>query len=194
MGEHYRQLSLEERCAISRLHEDGKSIRQIAAALDRPASTVARELKRNSGNKVGYKPAYADQQAKARRWSGMRLERDEELREDVLARLRTGCSPEEVSGRLRLEQGRAVISYEHLPLHLRPAQAHQRLWLASLPAPRQVKARTARQTRRIPRQLHQDANSDNPTPRQCRRSPDARSLGSRLHALRTTRPQHPRGS
>ncbi|WP_414711910.1 helix-turn-helix domain-containing protein, partial [Sphingopyxis sp.] len=28
----YRQLSLEERCSIARLHEDGQSLRQIAAA------------------------------------------------------------------------------------------------------------------------------------------------------------------
>ena len=31
----YRQLSLEERCSIARLHEAGQSIRQIAAVLDR---------------------------------------------------------------------------------------------------------------------------------------------------------------
>ena len=114
MGECYRQLSLEERCAIARLREAGQSLRQIAAALDRPASTIARELKRNTGAQVGYKPAYADQQAKARRWSGMRLERDEGLRGQVLDLLKVGCSPEEVSGRLRLEQGCAVISYESI--------------------------------------------------------------------------------
>jgi len=44
MGKIYRQLSLEERCAIARFHEDGQSIRQIAAPLDRAASTISREL------------------------------------------------------------------------------------------------------------------------------------------------------
>src|SRR3546814_6474526 len=75
----YRQLSIEERCSIARLHEDGQSIRQIAAALDRQPSTIAREVKRNSGAKVGYQPAYAQAQANARRWTGTRLERDDAL-------------------------------------------------------------------------------------------------------------------
>ncbi len=59
----------------------------VAAALDRPPSSVSRELKRNSGLQVGYKPSYAQEQAAARRWSGSRLERDAELRRLVLDRL-----------------------------------------------------------------------------------------------------------
>ena len=135
MGEHYRQLSLEERCAISRLREDGKSLRQIAAALDRPASTISRELKRNSGSKVGYKPAYAEQQARARRWSGMRLERDDILRSQVLAGLQTGLSPEQVCGRLKLEQGCAVISHESIYrfVYAQLTRTNDRAWRHYLP-------------------------------------------------------------
>ena len=70
MGTRYDQLTLEERCTIARLREAGQSIRQIAAAVDREPSTVSRELNRNSGKHVGYKPAYAQEQARARRWSG----------------------------------------------------------------------------------------------------------------------------
>ena len=114
MGEHYHQLSLEERCAIARLREAGQSLRQIAAALDRPASTISRELKRNSGAKIGYKPAYAQEQTRARRWSGMRLERDAQLRDEVLGRLAAGWSPEQVAGRLALERGRPLISHESI--------------------------------------------------------------------------------
>ncbi|MFZ0886386.1 MAG: helix-turn-helix domain-containing protein, partial [Candidatus Acidiferrales bacterium] len=55
---HYGQLSLEERCTIARLQEAGQSCRQIAAALDRSASTICRELKRNSGAQVGYRPSW----------------------------------------------------------------------------------------------------------------------------------------
>ena len=108
----YRQLSLEERCTIARLREGGQSLRQIAAALDRPPSTISRELKRNSGSRVGYQPAYADERAWARRWSGSRLERNDALREGVLSRLRAGWSPEQVAGRLALEAGRPVVSHE----------------------------------------------------------------------------------
>jgi IS30 family transposase len=114
MGTAYRQLGLEERCAIARLHEDGQSFRQIAAALDRAPSTISRELKRNAGSKVGYKPAYAQEKTRARRWSGMRLERDDALREGVLGRLAAGWSPEQVAGRMAREAGKPVISHESI--------------------------------------------------------------------------------
>ena len=58
MGRQYEQLSLEEREEIARLQAQGASIRQIAAALDRQPSPIARKLKRNSSNKVGYQPTY----------------------------------------------------------------------------------------------------------------------------------------
>jgi len=112
MGDRYEQLSLEERCTIARLREAGQSIRQIAAALDRSPSSVSRELKRNSGRHVGYRPGYAQQRTRARRWSGSRLERDDELRDLVLDRLAAGWSPEQVAGRLARQAGRAVISHE----------------------------------------------------------------------------------
>jgi transposase, IS30 family len=108
----YTQLSLEERCSIARLHEAGQSNRQIAATLDRQPSTIARELKRNKGSKIGYQPAYAQAQASARRWTGSRLERDDALRDTVLDRLATGWSPEQISGRLAREEGRKIISHE----------------------------------------------------------------------------------
>ncbi len=99
MGRGYRQLSLEERCEIARLSGEGSSIRQIAAALDRAPSSIARELKRNSGSQVGYAPAYADQQAKARHWIGSKLDRDAALRDRVLKQLASGWSPEQIAGR-----------------------------------------------------------------------------------------------
>lgn len=112
MGQRYRQLSLDDRCEIARLCAAGRSLRQIAAALDRSPSTVARELKRNSGRQVGYKPAYAQEQTKARRWKGSRLEREASLRRVVLERLAQGWSPEQIAGRLAREAGRRLISYE----------------------------------------------------------------------------------
>jgi IS30 family transposase len=104
MARTYRQFSLEERCEIARLSAEGRSLRQIAAALDRAPSSVARELKRNGGVQVGYKPAYAEEQARARRWSGSKLDRDEGLRRRVLEQLAQGWSPEEIAGRSRRGQ------------------------------------------------------------------------------------------
>ena len=130
----YRQLTLEERCSIARLREAGQSIRQIAAALDREPSTVSRELKRN-GAKVGYRPAYAQAQAAARRWHGSRLEREDALREAILDRLAAGWSPEQVSGRLRREVGQPVISHETIYrfVHAQLKRTNDRRWRHYLP-------------------------------------------------------------
>lgn len=103
---------MEERIEIAFLQREGCSIRQIAAALDRSASTISREVKRNGSRQKGYQPGYADQQSRARRWSGTKLERDARLRHQVLGGLARGWSPEQVSGRLARETGRRVISYE----------------------------------------------------------------------------------
>jgi IS30 family transposase len=135
MGECYRQLGFEERCTIARLYEEGRSIRQIAAALDRPPSTIARELKRNSGAKIGYRPGHAEERARARRWSGMRLERDEQLRSDVLERLAAGWSPEQVAGRLALEAGHVRISHESIYrfVHAQIRRTNDGAWRHYLP-------------------------------------------------------------
>jgi IS30 family transposase len=114
MGRGYQQLCLEDRCEIARLSANGSPVRQIAAALDRAPSTISRELKRNRGAQVGYKPGYAQQQTSARRWKGSRLERDASLRAAVIKRLASGWSPEQIAGRFRRDQGRQVISYESI--------------------------------------------------------------------------------
>jgi len=64
----YGHLSLEERCTIAQLHQAGQSCRAIAAALDRAASTVSRELKRTRRSTVDYRAGYAAEQAWAQRW------------------------------------------------------------------------------------------------------------------------------
>jgi IS30 family transposase len=102
---------LEERCEIAKLHAEGGSLRQIAAALDRSPSSISRELRRNQGAKA-YKPAQAEERARARRWSGSRLERQPQLRNLVLKGLGNGLSPEQVAGRLKLENGSHLISHE----------------------------------------------------------------------------------
>ena len=114
MGKRYGHVPIEERCEIACLRAEGRSVRQIAADLDRSPSTVARELKRNGSQTGEYKPVYADQQARARRWRGSGMERDETLRARVLSHLAQGWSPEQVAGRLELEAGRVVISYESI--------------------------------------------------------------------------------
>jgi len=50
----YKQLRPEERMVISSMNLQGASTRAMARALARPASTVSRELRRNSCPDLGY--------------------------------------------------------------------------------------------------------------------------------------------
>jgi IS30 family transposase len=146
MGEHYEHLSLEERCQIAQLRGEGRSIRQIAAAVDRPPSTISRELKRNSGAQLGYKPGYAEEQARARRWTGSRLERDDALRTLVLGCLACGWSPEQVAGRLARQRGAPVISHESIYrfIYAQLRRTNQGSWRHYLPRAKFKRGRRAR--------------------------------------------------
>src|SRR5580693_1014103 len=114
MGQHYDHFTRQERSEIARLRQAGRSIRQIAADLDRSASSISRELKRNHGAQVGYKADYAQQQARARRWTGSRLQRNAELRSLVLDRLKLGWSPEQIAGWLNRQKAATTISHESI--------------------------------------------------------------------------------
>ena len=158
----YCQLSIEERCSISRLREAGQSIRQIAAALDRQPSTVSREMKRNAGAKIGYRPAHAQAQAEARRWTGARLERDHALREAILDRLADGWSPEQVCGRLARQAGHRVISHETIYrfVYAQLKRTNDRRWRHYLP---RAKYKRGRRTKGgWPRQTDRPSIHDRP--------------------------------
>ena len=44
MGQQYSQLDLDDRIELSRLHEDGKALSEIAKIMGRHPSTIGREL------------------------------------------------------------------------------------------------------------------------------------------------------
>jgi len=62
MGKPYDQLDIDERYEIYRLREADMSFRKIGRVMGRSASTISREVKRNSLPRGEYKPgsAYAD--------------------------------------------------------------------------------------------------------------------------------------
>ena len=128
MGRRYEQLSLDDRCEIARLQANGCSIRQIAAALDRAPSSISREIRRNRGREVGYKPSYAQDQSRPRPGPP---------RHGLVSR--TSRRKAGARGRPNGDQLR-----EHLSLHPRPDRPHQGLPLAALSAPRQEPARVSR--------------------------------------------------
>ena len=190
MGKAYTQVTMEERCEIARLRSQGSSLRQIAAGVDRPPSTVARELKRNGSCTLGYQPRYANQQAHARRWRGSRLERDGPLREQVLAGLGAGWSPAQVAGRLALDEGRRIISHESIYrfIYAQMARKKDYSWRHYLP---RAKAKRGFRGRRggKPCHPHRPPGPSQPAP-PCRRRPrHLWPLGGGPNALRQPRPR-----
>jgi len=151
MGRQYRQLSLDERIEIYRLHEGGISRRQIAELLGRDHTTISRELRRNSKpTKVwsgGYAPRRAhDLAIRRRRWDGrFKLARQPNLREIVKNRLAMGCSPEQIAGRLALEHGRTMISHESIYRYVYHRSAQKDYWHRLLPRRKARRGRYGRQ-------------------------------------------------
>ena len=149
MGLCYTHLNIEERCHIARLRTEGHSVRQIAASLDRKPSTLTRELKRHGSKTHGYQPRYADQQARARRWRGSKLERDAALRHRVLACLKLGWSPQQVAGRLARQATKCLISYETIYrfIDAQLARKNDYAWRHYLPFAKSKRGRRRRKGR-----------------------------------------------
>jgi transposase, IS30 family len=100
-----RYLSLAEREEIAVGVAARKSLREIARELGRPASTVSREIARNSSAAGSYRAtaAQARAEARARRPKEAKLAGSDELRCWVQGKLRKRWSPEQVSRRLAAE-------------------------------------------------------------------------------------------
>jgi len=118
MGRSYKHLDCTERAVIQVGLEHGYSLRSIARSLQRPVSTVSRELHRNSwepplsrtgrrGRRPvagGYRALHAEQRAKAlaqQPRKAKRLVPGEVLWDKVVALLQAGSSPEQISATLK---------------------------------------------------------------------------------------------
>src|SRR5271154_1265971 len=97
-------LTLPEREDISRGIASGSSMRDIAKALERAASTVSREVRRHGG-RPEYRASEADQQAwkSALRPKPCLLAIQEKLQEIVASKLLLEWSPEQISGWLQTQ-------------------------------------------------------------------------------------------
>lgn len=164
MGRTYEQLSLEERCSISRLRADGISIRQIAAALGRAASSVSRELGRNTGSSVGYRAEHADDLSWARRWRGLRLARQPDLQKTVLDRLVMGWSPGQISGWLAQNDPNRSISHESIYrfIYARIARTNDYSWRRFLPRAKSRRGHYRRQLKTVQNIKHRVSIHDRP--------------------------------
>src|SRR3982751_3404077 len=90
-------LELEERERLAALKAEGLSLRAVARALGRAASTISRERRRNALPKGGYLPAHAAGCYRERRQRPAVLERDERLGRVVRERLLGGWTPEQIA-------------------------------------------------------------------------------------------------
>jgi transposase, IS30 family len=117
MGKVYVQLSIEERAIIQAQLTLGRKPAEIAANLNRPPSTISRELKRNSWARPkepprpgrpavagGYRADVAQKRARAcavKPRVERRLTLGSDLWRHVMAYLKAGYSPEQIAGTLR---------------------------------------------------------------------------------------------
>ena len=97
-----KALTLKEREEISRGLAAKLSIRKIALKINRPPSTVSREIHRHGG-KIAYRACEADEDAwnQALRPKQGLLAKNDELRKLVIEKLRLKWSPEQISGWLK---------------------------------------------------------------------------------------------
>jgi transposase, IS30 family len=111
----YQQLTYDERCQISALKARGDSPSQIGRQLSRHRSSIIRELKRNSteGSYQGPQAEAKSQQRRFRKPTKM----TPQLVLIVEEKLKLQWSPEQISGRLKIEAV-AHISHETIYKHI----------------------------------------------------------------------------
>jgi IS30 family transposase len=117
MPEEIRHLRTEDRKIIARMKKDKKPQTEIARTIGFSQGTVSKEISRNSGKK-GYRPKQA--QAKALERKNSKRARSSvitgDLADQVIVRLETKHSPEQISGALALTGQRVSTSaiYDHI--------------------------------------------------------------------------------
>jgi transposase, IS30 family len=109
-------LTYAQRCQISEFLARKMSIPQIALALDKHKSTIYREIKRgikSDGKITLYNARYAMQKYKKQRENSKKLYKyTEKIKEYVIENLEKGLSPEQISGRLSIDNPDLSISHE----------------------------------------------------------------------------------
>src|SRR4051794_29292233 len=180
-------LELEERERLAALKAEGLSLRAIARALGRAASTVSRELRRNALPKGGYLPVHAEGCHLARRQRPAVLERDERLGRFVRERLLEGWTPEQIAGWLKRgeERGLRPVSTETVYAFVhRAGQKAEKLWKL-LPRGR---ARRGRRRARQPRSAIAERRSIHDRPEDVQERKEAGHCEGDLLIGKRTRP------
>ena len=106
----YTQLTQEERYQIYALKKAGHIQAEIARVIGRNPGTISRELRRNRGLR-GYRPDQAHNLALMRRQDKIQPRLGEQIWQQVEALIREEWSPQQIVGRVAMEQG-VSISHE----------------------------------------------------------------------------------
>jgi len=114
----YTHLSQEERYQIYELYVEKKTLTEIAKVVNRHKSTIQREIKRNIGGN-GWRPSQANKIALERQTNSRNARRINEADWlKVVDYLRLDLSPQQVLGRLLLEEG-TPIKISHATIYQR---------------------------------------------------------------------------
>ncbi len=108
----YTQLTREQRYQIYALQKARQNQTQIAAIVGCHKSTSSREVRRNRGQR-GYRPKQAHELATTRHRAAYRPRITDQTWQLVESLLRQQWSPEQISGRLKLEK-KAIVSSERI--------------------------------------------------------------------------------
>src|SRR3954453_6755185 len=176
-------LELEERERLAAPRAEGLTLRAVARALGRAASTISRELRRNALPKGGYLPAHAEGCYRERRQRPAVAEGAERRGRLVREPLLEGWTPEQIAGWLKRgeERGLRPVSLETIYAFIhRPGQRGEKLWKL-LPRGRARRGRRPRSTIAGRRSIH-----DRPADVQERKDPGHRE--GDLLICRRTRP------
>jgi len=137
----YTHLTLDHRIFIDHNLRKGLSYRKIAQLLNRPHSSISREVLRNSHWKYGYVAHIADERAKNRTKNNTSiLFKNQVLQAFVIEKLRQKWSPKMIAGRLKLENPTKSISHETIYKFIYDTKIGRRLELWKL-LPRRHKKR-----------------------------------------------------
>ena len=113
MGAKYSHFTLDERCRLRGMIEMGLGPGEIARRLGCHRGTIHREIARNRCA-LGYRPDSADRMAWVRKLRGPKIQRSAHLRDYVGDRLAMGWSPEEIAGRMELDEMNDPVSAESI--------------------------------------------------------------------------------
>jgi len=131
----YKQLSQDEREIIAHLLSERSSIGDIAKTLGRNKSTISRELARNSPpERRRYTPCRAHARACERKTEANTHDRlkNDFVRQYVRDGLEKGWSPEQISGRIRIDYPGQSINHEAIYQYIYHRQNPDRLEMINL--------------------------------------------------------------